>query len=67
MPLLGKKNVTIVPTGAVKFEGLNVKPPWGPTSTLMCPGVFGGALGAAAATAAEEVAALGAAGPGAGP
>jgi len=43
--LWGKKNVTVVPLAAVKFDGLNISLLPGKTSTLMLVEVLGGADG----------------------
>jgi len=54
MPELGKKNVTMVPLGAVMLAGLNVNVSSKPTLTLMCPGVLAGAVGTAAAADEDD-------------
>jgi len=59
-PALGKKNVTIVPFGAVKLFGLKTKFPLGATLTLTVPGAF--VAGALTAAIGDVVV-----GPGAGP
>jgi len=46
---LGKKNVTMVPLGAVMLAGLNVNVSSKATLTLICPGVLAGADETAAA------------------
>jgi len=45
----GKKKVTTVPFDAVMLFGLKMNCPPGPTLTLICPLVFGGAVTVAAA------------------
>lgn len=49
-----KKNVTRVPFGAAKLDGLNANAFPGATLTFICPVVFATAEGAAAAAAEEE-------------
>jgi len=51
---LEKKNVIIVPLGAVILAGSKESFCPRPTFTLMCPGVFAGADGALAAAVADD-------------
>jgi len=53
-PLWGKKNVTVVPLAAVKFDGLNISFPPGATSTLMLLEVLAGADGTVAPAPAVD-------------